>query len=200
MKTIIKVATVFFFLLSFMACKESKDNLTKDYALKQIQLCENQRPIQVEKGIFIGKMSYNNGTSGTSEVNYLKRLKNNGVITLDFISSKNQQLSNRTQVLSLYEIQINDAYKKYITKQKGNIAYVKVLYREVQEVTNVELLNEVKAKVTAKFKKVKTPFYDVSLEKFPLKERPDEYTDVVKFFKSKKEGWRSCLLRKTKSN
>lgn len=35
MKTIIKEASVFLFLLSFMACKENKDSLTKDYALKQ---------------------------------------------------------------------------------------------------------------------------------------------------------------------
>lgn len=199
MKTIIKITVIIFLLISVTACKENANNLTKDYALKQIHLCDRDRPIQVEKGIFIGKMSYNNGTSGTAEVNYLKKLKDKGVITLDLISSKNQQLSNRTQVLSLYEIQINDAYKKYIVKQKGNIAYVKVVFREVQEIISIEKINEVRAKVTAKFKKVKTPFYTDFINSYPLKDKPNEFNEHINFTKQKNEGWQACFLRKPKN-
>ncbi len=192
MKNIVKVVSFLVLIMFMSSCSGDKNSLTKNYALEHLKKCEKERPIQVVKGMFVGKMSYNDDISGRIEVNYLKKLQKKGVITLDSLSSSTHQLSNREQIFTLYNIVIKDEYKKYITKQKENIVYVKILYREVQEVLKINLLTEYQADVETRFKKIKTPFYDTSLDKTHLKDKPDEYTEAVRFGKGNEVGWVSC--------
>lgn len=197
MKKLLKLLLI---TLVLSACNDTNNGLTKALALKNIKACDAERPIEIVKGIYVGKMTYHNTGSSLTELNYLKRLAKKEVITLDSISSSKQKMSNHTRINTVYDVAINPKHKQYITKQNNNIAYVRLVYRDVQEISIITLNNEVRADVIASFKKVKTPFYDTEFDKsFLLKDKPDEFLETISFNKSSKNGWTSCFLKKNKS-
>ena len=180
------------------SCTDDNNGLTKALALQNIKACDAENPVEFIKGIYVGNMTYQNTGTSLTELGYIKKLAKKGVLTLDSLSSSTQHMSNHVRTNTLYNITINPQYKQHITKQNNNIAYVRLVSRQVQEITSITLKNEVRAEVMATFKKVKTPFYDKLFDNSTsLKPRQDMFTEAIGFNKSNKDGWTSCFLKES---
>ena len=180
------------------SCTNANNGLTKALALQNIKACDAENPVEFIKGIYVGNMTYQDSGTSLTELGYIKKLAKKGVLTLDSLSSSTQHMSNHVRTNTLYNITINPQYKQHITKQNNNIAYVRLVTRQVQEITSITLKNQVRAEVMATFKKVKTPFYDKLFDNSTsLKTRQDMFTEAISFNKSNKDGWTSCFLKES---
>lgn len=180
------------------SCTNANNGLTKALALQNIEACDAENPVEFIKGIYVGNMTYQDKGTSLAELGYIKKLAKKGVLTLDSLSSSTQHMSNHVRTNTLYNITINPQYKQHITKQNNNIAYVRLVSRQVQEITSITLKNQVRAEVMATFKKVKTPFYDKLFDNSTsLKTRQDMFTEAIGFNKSIKDGWTSCFLKES---
>jgi hypothetical protein len=194
-----KLFTLLIMSLVLSSCTDANNGLTKALALQNIKACDAENPVEFIKGIYVGKMTYQNAGTSLVELGYIKKLAKSGIVVLDSLSSSNQQMSDHIRINTVYNVSIKPEYKKHITKQKDNIAYVRLVSREVQEVTSITLKNDVRADVMATFKKIKTPFYDIQFDQSTrLKTRQDVFTEVIGFNKSNKDGWTSCFLKENK--
>ena len=190
------ITAVVLMVLMLSSCKDATNGLTKSLALEIIKACEADRPVQVEKLMYVGNMTFHNGGTSLTELNYLKKLAKKGVIKLDSISSTKQEMSSSTRINTVYNIDILDANKKYIIRQKDNTVYVNLVYSEVQDVESIIFKNEARADVVANFKKVETPFYDRDFVRVSnLKDKPELFSKTVSFHKQNKSGWMSCHLK-----
>lgn len=192
MKKLLKLV----FLLTFLSTACAKDKaLSKSEALALLQQMDIDKTMQVEKQIQTGQVVFTNSGSSANEVNYLNKLKADGIIQFDSVSSETQTFgSGRTEVRTTYNIAIKPQYQQFIVKQQGDIAVVQILYRDTKAVNTITMINKKQALVNVQFEKMKTPFYDVSLDKTLLKSRNGIYSHDVKFRKSNKNGWQHDWL------
>ncbi|MFD1061936.1 hypothetical protein ACFQ1Q_01660 [Winogradskyella litorisediminis] len=176
-------------LLLLLAC--GSQGLTKTEALAVMKQMEVERPMQTTRFIPVGQVSLKNSGSGVSELNKLRQLEQQGVITITTGASKTLTFGTRTEVHTIYTIAIKPQYQNFIIKQQGNSAQVQTAYRDTKSILEVNMVNERQAIVTAEFEKVKTPFYDASSDNALLKSRNGVYSHKVKFRKSDTGKW-SC--------
>jgi len=180
-------------LISMMSCSNEAP-FDKDYAFSQIQDCNTKHPRNLTYGFIKGGRMFNDEL-GTKSLDALKRLKDNGVIALTTSPGPQRPLKGVKVNTTDFEVKIKDAYKQYLFKDNPNNATAYIVMINLIEVTNVEAENSNQVNVTVKYKIVKTPFFNElnnSLKNSWLKDKPDVFTEVVKFYKNNNAEWVSC--------
>jgi len=198
MKTTYKLRIFFVLVMLMNSCSSDKNALTKEYALEHLKQCEVKKPSV--KYYNVTKNSYNvplnfdetKDNPGTREYKHLMLLVKEGFLKADLVSA-----SNANKNYDSYKFKFTEKSKEYLQEKDNKLNKMRfVMYEtKVVEVESIDIVDEVKANVTVKYNKVKTPFYiadyDVSTnQNKPVK--PDTYTATLVFRKSYSNVWKYC--------
>ncbi|MBT8317781.1 MAG: hypothetical protein HKP59_09135 [Lutibacter sp.] len=183
-KKILKLISIFGFVMFIGSCANDKGLLTKEYVLEHLAEKEALSPVVFKtklSNIYIKSVSdIANGSS------YYSKLYNDGYLTTQLRSD----IPNPSTSYRPYKIVTTQAAEPYILERKPDgTVILKTLKFNAVAVKDIRLLNDFKAEVDVEFKKTKSPFNNPNEKDYAGsgKEYPnDTHVKTLEFRKNQK--------------